>query len=169
MNKYLIGCLLVLSFSAMAENYRKPTFFGRFSEVAKGRYNSQEVSESPDESEKDSFVSEAIPEEKVETEAIDPGEIRNILQLYVPHFKFCYQQALDLSVDPSKIQGIVNLNFTIGAEGKVISSDITSSGTNSEKVQECLKNTLYRIQFSVPKEGRTVEVYQPLKLLPKRI
>lgn len=93
--------------------------------------------------------------------SIEPEILRQILQEYLPQFRFCYQQ--ELQEQSEKIKGIVDLNFRIEGDGKVSKVDIKSAKAKfSDKGISCMANILRIIDFPKPKGGGLVDVRQPL-------
>lgn len=99
--------------------------------------------------------------------SMDPELLRKILREYLPQFKHCYQQELDLHSDD--IKGVVNLDFRIGADGRVTTSKVEGSKAKfSSQGEECMRNVLSRIAFPRPKGGGVVDVRQPLNFFSER-
>jgi hypothetical protein len=118
---------------------------------------------------KGSVMVAGMPTEKVAMSIINPDEIRRLLREHIPQFRYCYQSELDINKNPDGLQGRINFRFKIGGAGRVTSSDITSEDMTTDKVRDCIKNVLHGIQFPVPAEKRTVDVFQPMNFYPKRI
>lgn len=110
-----------------------------------------------------------VPVEKVAVSVINPDEIRRLLREHIPQFKFCYQKELDKLKSESGMQGRMNFRFTIGGDGMVKTSAITSDEITSDDVRGCIKEVLHGIQFPKPAGGKTVEVSQPMNFYSKRI
>lgn len=92
--------------------------------------------------------------------SIDPEEIRKILEKHLPQFRHCYQRELDRV---KTLKGLIDLEFTIGKEGRVVKTDIKSKeGGFSNDGVGCLSSVLKIIQFPSPKGGGIVDVRQPL-------
>lgn len=92
--------------------------------------------------------------------SIDPEEIRKILERHLPQFRHCYQKELD---KVKTLKGLIDLEFTIGKDGKVVKTDIKSKdGGFSNDGVGCLSAVLKFIQFPSPKGGGVVDVRQPL-------
>jgi pSer/pThr/pTyr-binding forkhead associated (FHA) protein len=93
--------------------------------------------------------------------SMDPELLRKILREYIPQFRHCYQQELIGHSD--KIKGIIDLNFTISAGGKVAKYDIKAKDARfSKKGIGCMGQVLGLIDFPKPKGGGVVDVRQPL-------
>lgn len=96
--------------------------------------------------------------------SMDPELLRRILREYIPQFRHCYQQ--ELIQHDEKIKGILDLNFTINAVGKVSKFDIRVKDAQfSKKGVNCMGNVLGLIDFPKPKGGGVVDVRQPLNFL----
>jgi hypothetical protein len=92
---------------------------------------------------------------------MDPELLRKILREYIPQFRHCYQQELVGKSD--KVKGIIDLNFTIGAEGRVAKHNIKAKDARfSQKGINCMGQVLGLIEFPKPKGGGVVDVRQPL-------
>jgi pSer/pThr/pTyr-binding forkhead associated (FHA) protein len=93
--------------------------------------------------------------------SMDPELLRKILREYIPQFRHCYQAELIGKSD--KIKGVIDLNFTINAEGKVGKYNIKVKDAQfSKKGVNCMGNVLSIIDFPKPKGGGVVDVRQPL-------
>jgi hypothetical protein len=93
--------------------------------------------------------------------SMDPELLRKILREYIPQFRHCYQQ--ELMGHSEKIKGIIDLNFTISAEGKVANHNIRAKDARfSKKGIGCMGQVLGLIDFPKPKGGGRVDVSQPL-------
>ncbi len=93
--------------------------------------------------------------------SIDPELLRRILREYLPQFKHCYQSELVQKND--SLSGVVDLDFTINAEGKVTKYDLISKNMKfSTKGKGCVGHVLSLIDFPRPKGGGVVDVRQPL-------
>lgn len=102
-----------------------------------------------------------VQPETVVLGAIDPEQLRKILQEYIPQFRYCYQQ--ELQENSEKIKGIIDLNFRIEGSGRVSMVKIKSAQTQfSTKGIECMGGVLKAIDFPKPKGGGLVDVRQPL-------
>jgi hypothetical protein len=110
-----------------------------------------------------------VPIEKRSLSNIDPNAIRQAIRDALPQFKSCYQSELERSKEPNGFQGVLNLNFKIGGNGRVKTSSITSDEIKSDKVRDCMDNVLRGIDFPAPGGTATVEVNQPIYLYPKRM
>ncbi len=93
--------------------------------------------------------------------SMDPELLRKILREYIPQFRHCYQKELIGNSD--KIKGIIDLNFTISAAGKVSKYNIRVKDAQfSQKGIGCMGEVLSLIDFPKPKGGGLVDVRQPL-------
>ena len=93
--------------------------------------------------------------------SMDPDEVREILDEYIPLFRHCYDQELERQ--DSKIKGTMNLDFIIGASGRVTRATIKVKNMKFSPVgKKCVKNVLKGIRFPKPKGGGTVQIKQPL-------
>lgn len=97
---------------------------------------------------------------------MDPDAIRRILIEHIPQFRHCYQQELDRAAQA--VQGVVRLDFIIGASGHVTRAGVESAAANLPTgVQSCVVNVLRGIRFPAPRGGGVVEVSQPMNFYPR--
>ena len=107
------------------------------------------------------FDSSYLEPKTVVLGSMDPELLRKILREYIPQFRHCYQQELIGNSD--KIKGIIDLNFTISAEGRVFNHNIRAKDARfSQKGIGCMGQVLSLIDFPKPKGGGVVDVKQPL-------
>jgi pSer/pThr/pTyr-binding forkhead associated (FHA) protein len=107
------------------------------------------------------FDSSYLEPKTVVLGSMDPELLRRIVREYIPQFRHCYQQELIGNND--KIKGVIDLNFTISAEGKVSKYDIRAKDAQfSKKGTGCMGHVLGLIDFPKPKGGGVVDVRQPL-------
>jgi len=115
---------------------------------------------------KKSIYTAGMPGKTVVRGGMDPDIIKRILRDHIPQFRFCYQSALDDST--KHFQGVVKLNFTIGASGHVSEAGASDvSGAMPASVRNCARNVLLGIKFPEPKGGGRVGVNQPISFHPK--
>lgn len=113
---------------------------------------------------KKNIYTAGLPYKTVIRGAIDPDVIRQILVENIPRFRYCYQKVLDRS--KSAFNGIVRLNFIIGASGYVTKAGVGSVSRLPTKVKGCVVNVLRKIAFPPPLGGGVVEVNQPMNFYP---
>lgn len=110
---------------------------------------------------KSGFDSSYLEPKTVVLGSMDPELLRKILREYIPQFRHCYQQELIGNSD--KIKGVIDLNFTISAVGKVSKYNIKVKDAQfSSKGVGCMGSVLSLIDFPKPKGGGVVDVRQPL-------
>lgn len=110
---------------------------------------------------KSGFDSSYLEPKTVVLGSMDPELLRKILREYIPQFRHCYQQELIGHSD--KIKGVIDLNFTISAVGKVSKYNIKVKDAQfSKKGVGCMGQVLGLIDFPKPKGGGVVDVRQPL-------
>ena len=116
---------------------------------------------------KKSIYTAGVPFEEVVLGGMDPDVIRQILIENIPQFRHCYQRELDRST--SAFNGVVRLDFLIGASGHVTKASVeTASKGLPRKVKGCVVDVLKGIKFPEPLGGGVVEVNQPFNFYPKR-
>lgn len=110
---------------------------------------------------KSGFDSSYLEPKTVVLGSMDPELLRKILREYIPQFRHCYQQ--ELIGNSEKIKGVIDLNFTISASGKVSKYNIKVKDAQfSNKGVGCMGQVLGLIDFPKPKGGGVVDVRQPL-------
>jgi outer membrane biosynthesis protein TonB len=107
-----------------------------------------------------------IPAETVVLGSMDPDVIRRILLDHLAQFRYCYQSELERA--GTEVQGVIKLDFAIGASGHVSSAGVADSNLPTQ-VKKCVVGVLRGIQFPEPMGGGTVEVKQPMNFYPKKI
>lgn len=111
------------------------------------------------------YYTVGVPSQTIILGSMDPDVIRRILMDHIPQFRYCYQRALDQS--SKSFDGIVPLDFIIGASGRVSKAGISSTPRNIPiSVQKCVINVLKGIQFPRPLGGGVVSVKQPMNFYP---
>lgn len=136
---------------------------GSLSGSASGKLDSTRGTEGL--SDKRNIYTAGLPYKTVILGGMDPNTIRQILMDNVPLFRQCYQTALDRS--QSAFDGVVRLNFVIGASGHVTRAGVDSYNNLPPKVRNCVVNVLKGIKFPEPMGGGVVEVNQPFNFYPK--
>lgn len=107
------------------------------------------------------------PFKEVVLGGMDPDTIRRILIEHIPQFRHCYQQELDRA--SAVVQGVVRLDFIIGASGHVTRAGVeTVRDDLPGGVQNCVVNVLRGIRFPAPRGGGVVEVSQPMNFYPRQ-
>ncbi|MCX4247622.1 TonB family protein [Paraliomyxa miuraensis] len=91
--------------------------------------------------------------------SIDEDIIRRIIRAHINEVRLCYNQGL--TRNPS-LAGRVEVAFTIGEAGTVITSGITSSSLTDQGVQECIAKAVRRWRFPKPPGAGVVQVAAPL-------
>jgi hypothetical protein len=114
---------------------------------------------------KKSIYTAGLPFKTVILGGLDPDVIRQILVDNIPRFRYCYQNALDKS--KAVFNGIVRLNFIIGASGHVSKAGVDSISSLPRDVKGCVVKVLKRIRFPAPRGGGVVEVNQPMNFYPR--
>lgn len=136
---------------------------GSLSGSASGKLDSTRGTEGL--SDKRNIYTAGLPYKTVILGGMDPNTIRQILMDNVPLFRRCYQTALDRA--QSAFDGVVRLNFVIGASGHVTRAGVDSYNNLPPKVRNCVIDVLRGIKFPEPLGGGVVEVNQPFNFYPK--
>jgi hypothetical protein len=109
-----------------------------------------------------------LPYKTVNLGGMDPEMIRRILMEHIPQFRSCYQKVL-AGGRHGNFQGVVKLDFVIGASGHVSRAGVeTADDSIPSKVKSCVVNVLKGIPFPEPSGGGVVEVSQPINFYPRR-
>jgi hypothetical protein len=107
------------------------------------------------------FDSSYLEPKTVVLGSMDPELLRKILREYIPQFRHCYNQ--ELVGKSEKIKGVIDLNFTISANGRVAKHSIRAKDARfSQSGIGCMGKVLGLIEFPKPKGGGVVDVRQPL-------
>ncbi len=106
-----------------------------------------------------------MPFKTVVLGGLDPNDIRRILAENIDKFRYCYQRALDTS--NAAFDGIVTMDFIIGASGHVTKAAVKRERGLPDDVKKCVVNVLKGIQFPEPPGGGVVEVRQPFNFYPE--
>ncbi len=114
---------------------------------------------------KKSIYTAGLPFKTVILGGLDPDVIRQILVENIPKFRYCYQKVLDSS--KNAFDGVVKLNFIIGASGHVTRAGVDSVTNIPGSVKSCVVNVLRRIRFPEPRGGGVTEVSQPMNFYPR--
>ena len=107
-----------------------------------------------------------VPYKTVIMGGMDPNVIKKILMENLPQFRYCYQKVLDQK--EQQFNGMVRMDFVIGASGHVTKTGLTSvSGRLPASVKGCVVKVLKGIRFPEPAGGGVVEVSQPFNFYPR--
>lgn len=116
---------------------------------------------------KKSIFTAGLPYKTVVLGGMDPDLIRKILIDNIPRFRYCYQKELDQA--SQAVDGVVRLDFIIGASGRVTRAGVESaSGSLTSTVKNCVITVLKDLRFPAPRGGGVVEVNQPFNFYPRR-
>jgi len=106
----------------------------------------------------------AAPEAKMDVEGgLDKSIIRRIVRAHIGEVRYCYNQGL--SEDP-QLEGRVVVQMTIGADGKIAESTVTSTDIEDTDVPECIAEAAARWMFPKPPGGKNAVVTYPFVLEP---
>jgi TonB family protein len=96
--------------------------------------------------------------------SIDKEIIRRIIRRHLNEVKYCYDAELFRS--PS-LEGRLAVQFTIGNEGRVISSGLQSSTMDNGRVENCVVQAVRRWEFPRPAGGGIAIVSYPFTFIPR--
>jgi hypothetical protein len=109
-----------------------------------------------------------LPYKTITLGGMDPNIIRRILMEYIPQFRSCYQKVLGDGIH-GNFQGVVKLDFIIGASGHVSRAGIeVADNAIPAKVKTCVIDTLKGIPFPAPPGGGVIEVSQGINFYPSQ-
>jgi hypothetical protein len=87
---------------------------------------------------------------------LEQATVRRYIKRNIQKIQYCYEQQL---LNKPRLAGTVQARFTIGDDGKVVSS--TASGVDAA-VASCVADLIRNIEFPKPKTGGVVQVNYPL-------
>lgn len=150
--------------SARVDRAEVSTAIGSLSGTARGQLDESRGAEGL--VDRREIFTAGTPFREVVLGGMDPDVIRRILMEHIPQFRHCYQQELDRAA--RAVQGVVRLDFVIGASGHVTRAGVeTVSDRLPTNVQNCVVNVLRGIRFPAPRGGGVVEVSQPMNFYPR--
>lgn len=94
---------------------------------------------------------------------LDRDIIRRIVRAHLGEVRHCYAGGL---ARRKKLRGRVAVRFTIGANGKVSASSVSSSSLKDDRVERCICAAVRRWKFPKPQGGGDVVVTYPFVLEP---
>ncbi len=95
--------------------------------------------------------------------SLDKDIIRRIVRAHIGDVRGCYNTAL--AKDPA-VGGKVVLDFTIGSDGMVSATSISSTTLSDKEVGTCMATAAKKWKFPSPKGGGVVVVKYPFNLSP---
>ncbi len=99
---------------------------------------------------------------------MDPDIIRRLIEAHASEFRYCYQKELEKS--SKSFDGLIRLDFVIGASGHVTRVSAKSDDSNMpSEVRGCVSNVLKGIKFPEPRGGGSVSVNQPMNFYPRNL
>jgi hypothetical protein len=101
---------------------------------------------------------EAAPGPTRVTSGLDKEIVRRVVRRHYNEIKFCYEKQLMNTPD---LWGRLVSDFTIGGNGKVLSSLIRSSTLNAPEVEACVAQAVSRWEFPRPENSGVVMVQYP--------
>jgi len=90
---------------------------------------------------------------------LDKAIIRRYIKRNIQKIEYCYEKTL---VTTPGLAGTAQIEFVIGADGKVTSS----KGSGLDKVDACVAGVIQGIEFPPPKGGGNVKVNYPFVFRP---
>lgn len=92
----------------------------------------------------------------------DGSVIEQVIHRKMSQIRYCYHR--DLAKDPT-LSGRVVIAFTIGEDGRVSTSTVTSSTLNHAPVESCVAARFFSARFPAPEAG-AVKVTIPFRFAP---
>jgi TonB family protein len=82
--------------------------------------------------------------------------VRRVIRHYLPRLQSCYERATKRG---QRIGGLIEIRFTIAADGKVTRSVVHSNTTGSAGLGKCIAATMQRWRFPKPVGGEVEFIY----------
>jgi RNA polymerase sigma factor (sigma-70 family) len=108
---------------------------------------------------------DTIPGQPVVTGSLDRDTLRRVVRRHINEVKWCYEQ--EMTANP-RLEGRVEIQFTVGAGGAVVDSALKSSTLGNPRAESCIVRAARRWSFPEPEGGGTVDVTYPFVLTPGR-
>jgi metallo-beta-lactamase class B len=96
-------------------------------------------------------------------ERVDQEVVRRVIKSHLSDVKNCYEP--ELAKNP-RLGGVMNVDFTIGAAGRVLMSSLDSSSMHNEAVETCTVMAVRRWLFPRLVGNDVLMVSYPFKLTP---
>jgi TonB family protein len=87
---------------------------------------------------------------------LDADSVRMVVQHYLPQVQLCHARALK---QQESLAGVVEIQFEIGADGRVSSSSVRRNTTGHEGLGKCIATTLRNWRFPRPVGGEAIFIY----------
>ena len=97
-------------------------------------------------------------EPEIKNGSLDKELVRKVIQDHKQQIRACFESLLNRYPD---LNGKVQSQFTIGAEGQVLQSSVSQSTTGSKELDSCVASHVRLWEFPRPKGGGTVVVSYP--------
>ncbi|MEM9463426.1 MAG: AgmX/PglI C-terminal domain-containing protein [Myxococcota bacterium] len=94
---------------------------------------------------------------------LDKAIIRRVVRAHINEVRYCYNEGL--ARDPD-LAGRVVVQFTVGNNGKVIESTVTTTTLPDADVSSCIAEAVARWAFPKPANGEKVVITYPFVLEP---
>lgn len=92
------------------------------------------------------------------------GPVGRTMKANAEKFAACGRDSVTIQTgSPQKLQ----LNFIVDAEGRVQKPEIVNMSAPDPDLYDCVRRALKRIQFPLPKDGKSQKVTYPLVLKPE--
>ena len=92
---------------------------------------------------------------------LDREIVRRVVRQHLPEVRFCYERE---AIGHPDLAGRVQVEFTIGPNGRVLASGVAASSTRSPALDGCIQQAVRRWEFPQPEGGGPVIVIYPFLL-----
>lgn len=107
-----------------------------------------------------------VTQGKAEVSGALPADvIRRIVRANIPRIRYCYEKGLTKNPE---LAGKLNVKFTIGKDGAVVSAETTGSTIGDAEVLSCAANVFKQMSFPSPEGGGVVTVTYPMVFAPAK-
>ncbi len=100
-----------------------------------------------------------VPRVRIMTPQVQRGMpkdyVRRIARAHINEPRYCYLQALDRVPD---LSGRLDVNFSIGPNGKVATAKVDGGTMKDDRVEACIERAIVRWNFPKPKSKASVDV-----------
>jgi len=97
--------------------------------------------------------------------ALRPDQIQQVVGLYAPSMRWCYEQTL--AAEGLALHGQVDVRFMIDSYGYVTSVEVVRSTLGNPVVEQCVADQFWSMVFPTPTNGGTVVVNYPFVFRPE--
>jgi outer membrane biosynthesis protein TonB len=103
------------------------------------------------------------PGDPVVAGGLTTQEVQAVIRANLNQIRHCYEQLLQRSPNAN---GKIKVNFVIGSDGRVTSSNIASDTVGDAVMAGCVTGKIVRWKFPTPRGGQNVNVNYPFVFNP---